>query len=183
NPKSKIRNPKYAMHRRSFLKQAVLAGAAAFVHPPLVLTPRRVRPRTAQGSLVFKPTYVQRGVGPHLLDWAYASDTKWDAFLSDITATKEGVTISDTKGEERFGVNVRWNVEGFGHLFITADNEGEHYTLPPEGQTVTLDLGHELAKSRVARNRRRLRAHTRSGFAPSRGLKGLLDLSEGYLED
>jgi endo-1,4-beta-xylanase len=180
--------------RRTFLKQAALAGAGlALAGPavaaPTVLTPRRVRPRTQRGTLVFRPTYVQRGRGPHLLDWAYASDPNWDTFYSDISATTDGVALSDTDGRERFGINVRWNVEDFGYLFLTADNAGEHYELPPSGRTQELDLGHELTRSRVARNRRRLAEHRRgehaaaSGYAPSREVQGLIDVAEGYHED
>ncbi|HYG70316.1 MAG TPA: endo-1,4-beta-xylanase, partial [Anaeromyxobacteraceae bacterium] len=177
------------LRRRSFLKQAALGGATLALAPsafaaPTVLTPRRVRRGTAAGTLVFRPTFSQRGVGPHLLDWAYATDHKWDAFHSNITAsTDAGVTISDTEGQERFGVDVRWNVEGFGYLFLTADNGGEHYTLPPEGRTVELNLNVELAKSRVMRNRRRLAEHVADGYAPSREVEGHLDLAEGYYED
>ncbi len=169
--------------RRTFLRQAGMAGAAALVTPPTILTPRRTRPRTARGSVVFRPHYVQRGVGPNLLDWAYASDAKWDAFRSDITASHDGVVITDARGEERFGVNVRWNVEGFGYLFLTADNGGEFYTLPPEGETTTFNLNAELARSRVVRNRERLGGHGTNGWRPSREVRAHLDLSEGYYED
>jgi len=176
-------------HRRDFLKTAALGGAALAIAPgalaaPTVLTRRRTRLNTAAGTLRFRPTFVQRGVGPHLLDWAYATDHKWDAFLSNITASAaEGVQISDTEGQERFGVDVRWNVEGFGYLFLTADNGGAHYALPPDGRTEELNLNVELAKSRVMRNRRRLAQHAAEGYAPSREVAGLLALSDGFYED
>lgn len=151
---------------------------------PLILTTPRVKRREATGTLSFRPYFMQRGVGPHLLDWAYASDSKWDAFHSNITASAEtGVVINDSEGQPRFGINPRWNVEGFGYIFITADNGGEMYELPPEGQSLELNLNYELAKSRVYRNRRRLTAHTTDGWTPSRSVQGYLDVSEGYLED
>ena len=175
--------------RRSFIKTSALAGAGLALAPaafaaPTILTPRRTPPRTSAGTLAFRPTYVQRGRGPHLLDWAYASDTEWDAFHSNITASPDtGVVISDAAGQERFGVDVRWNVEGFGYTFLTADNGGEYYALPPDGQTRELNLNVELAKSRVLRNRRRMAQHAPGGWQPSREVQGLLDLSEGYFED
>jgi endo-1,4-beta-xylanase len=175
--------------RRTFIQTAALAAAGAALAPsafaaPTVHTARRVRPRTQGGTLAFRPTYVQRGQGPHLLDWAYATDEKWDSFHSNITAAAAtGVTISDTEGQERFGVDVRWNVEGFGYLFLTADNGGEHYTLPPDGQTRELNLNVELAKSRVLRNRRRLARHAADGWQPSREVEGVLALSDGLYED
>lgn len=167
--------------RRSFLQHAA-AGAATLTFPT-ILTPRRSAPRTAAGTLVFEPVYVQRGMGPHLR-WAYASDTKWDAFKSDIVADENTrVVISDTMGQEKFAINTRWNVEGFGFIFITADNGGEFYELPSEGRTQTLNLNYELAKSRVVRNRKRLAKHQSNGWRPSRELQAYVDLSESYYED
>jgi endo-1,4-beta-xylanase len=176
--------------RRGFIKRTALAGAGAAAMSgtmfgfPTVLTGKKSIRSTDGGKLAFRPYYVQSGRGPHLLEWAYASDTNWDAFYSDITASeKEGVLISDTNGIEKFGVDVRWNVEGFGYIFITADNEGEYYTLPGKGTTVEFNLNYELARSRVARNRRRVALHGRDGWSPSRETRMYLDLSEGYLDD
>ena len=135
-----------------------------------------------KGTLVFRPYYPQSGRGPHLLDWAYCTDTAWDSFPSNIAATKDGVTISDTEGRDAFGINVRWNVEGFGYIFITADNAGEFYRLPASG-TKTLNLAFELLASRVARNAKRLAMHRAKGWTPSREVQAYVALSEGYQED
>lgn len=188
-----MRHNERALTRRTFMKSAALGGAGlALAAPaagaPLILTPARTRRDTAAGTLAFRPYYVQRGLGPHLEGtYAYASDTKWDAFHSNINATETGVVLSDTEGQERFGINTRWNVEGFGSGYITADNGGEFYTLPPTGETRELNLNFELAKSRVHRNRRRMAAHREAGGAvpwtPSRELEGYLAISEGYMED
>jgi len=158
-------------------------GAPASIGAPDVLTRSKVPARTAAGTLAFRSYTVQRGRGPHLLDWAYASDESWDAFHSNITAGPDGVRISDAEGREKFGVNVRWNVEGFGYTFLTADNAGEFYSLPPEGATDELNLPWEIARSRVARNRTRMRAHAGGGWMPSRELRALTDLSEELMED
>jgi endo-1,4-beta-xylanase len=136
-----------------------------------------------QGELIFRPYFVQVGRGPHLLDWAYASDVHWDAFHSNIRSSKDGVTISDTEGREKFGIDVRWNVEGFGYLYITADNAGQFYSLPASGTTRTLNLNYELARSRAARNKKRLQLHADSGWTPSRELTTFASLSEEYLAD
>jgi hypothetical protein len=175
--------------RRKFLKAGALAGigsaigSANVLSAPSILTRPRVPMSTVRGDLVFRPHFVQRGRGPHLLDWAYASDPAWDAFHSNITAATDGVRISDSEGHDRFGINVRWNVEGFGYTLITADNEGEFYTLPERGKTKELLLNFELAKSRVARNRRRLSEHVRNGWRPSKECRTIHDLSEQLLED
>ena len=138
---------------------------------------------TSKGTLAFRPSFVQAGRGPHLLDWAYATDMHWDSFHADITASRDGVVISDTGGRDKFGINVRWNVEGFGYIFLTADNEGAGYELPAAGLTTTLNLNHELLRSRVSRNRRRMQAHEKDGWTPSRELAGHIALSEDYLRD
>ena len=175
--------------RRKFLKTTALAGlgsaigsATVLSAPSLLTRPRTVRV-TAGGDLVFRPYYVQKGRGPHLLEWAYASDTNRDAFHSNISASGEGVKISDAEGKKNFCVDVRWNVEGFGYLFMTADNGGAFYQLPPEGKTSELNLNYELARSRIARNGARLTGHMKSGWKPSREVLSLVGTSEGYRED
>ena len=138
---------------------------------------------TVAGELDFRPYFVQAGHGPHLLDWAYASDERWDAFRSNITSSRDGVSISDAGGRTKFGINVRWNVEGFGYLYITADNGGEYYTLPAAGTARTVNLNYELARSRVVRNGKRIAAHRSSGWKPSREVEMFVGLSEELLND
>ncbi|MFO7446267.1 MAG: endo-1,4-beta-xylanase [Ignavibacteriaceae bacterium] len=193
------------MKRREFIKKTALAGAGAVVaanellSAPLILTSKRTITNTEKGELIFKPYFIQDGAGPHLgmvksfenigsaewdfPSWAFASDTEWDAFYSNIFATKEGVKISDTEGRDKFGINVRWNVEGFGYIYMTADNAGEFYQLPKSGRFETLNLNLELAKSRAAKNRERIREFVKEGWSPSRDLKPYIDLSEEYLAD
>jgi hypothetical protein len=171
------------------MKSAAFAGLGAAVgtrtvlSAPSILTRPRTETPTGAGELLFRPRYCQRGRGPHLLEWAYAGDTKGDAFHSNISATREGVRISDTEGHESFTIEARWNVEGFGYLFLTADNAGEFYRLPPAGKSVELNLNVELARSRVARNARRLARHTTKGWKPSREVARLLEISSGYMEE
>ncbi|MBN1466207.1 hypothetical protein JXA02_10615, partial [candidate division KSB1 bacterium] len=169
-----------SVNRRQFLQGASLFGMA--LAAPSVLTSRTAAAKTSGGELIFKPHFVQKGVGPHLLEWAYASDENWDAFWSDISASADGVSISDTGGRKRFGIDVRWNVEGFGYIYITLDNGGEFYELP-RGGAQTLNLNFEAARSRVLRNRRRAQSLQESGWAPSREVRALLDLAEELYDD
>ncbi len=177
------------MDRRKFLRDTALAGIGTAISTrklfaaPMILTPKRTPARTAAGQVAFRPVYVQKSLGPNLLNWAYATDSNWDTFHSNINADNKGVYISDTEGHEKFGVNVRWNVEGFGYTFITADNAGEFYELPPEGKTLNLNLNYELAASRVARNRLRSSLHSRDGWQASHEAAGFLALSEEYLAE
>ena len=175
--------------RRKFLKDSAFAGVGAalaagpVLSTPSVLTRPRVTRPTTQGELTFRPYFVQSGRGPHLLEWAYASDVSRDAFHSNITAAKDGVKISDTEGKKKFAIDVRWNVEGFGYIFITADNGGAFYELPPAGKASEFHLNLELARSRVIRNRDRVQLHGKNGWKPSREVRGLADLSEELLSD
>ena len=176
------------MKRRSFVKNIAYTGtgivtASSAISLPTILTASRTKQSTEAGTLIFRPHFVQSGIGPHLLDWAYASDENWDSFLSNISASNEGVKISDTNGTRKFGIDVRWNVEGFGYIYITADNGGEFYTLPANGKSLSLNLNYELAKSRVLRNDKRLRSLQKNGWKPSKEVEALNDLSASYYED
>ncbi|HEX2982450.1 MAG TPA: endo-1,4-beta-xylanase, partial [Ignavibacteriales bacterium] len=116
-------------------------------------------------------------------DWAYACDKNWDAFHSNIAAGRDGIKISDTEGVDKFSIEARWNVEGFGYIFITADNGGEFYSLPASGKTAELNLVYELAKSRIFRNRRRMNKHKTAGYVPGTEVSSLIDLSEELFHD
>ena len=178
----------HRLNRRAFLLRSgaavvggTLAGAAG---GPTVLTARRSAPSTTRGTLAFVPTLVQQGRGPHLSELVYASDGNEDAFHSDIRVEKGRVVVTDAHGHRGgFGISVRWNVEGFGHLFLTADNGGRLYELPSSGQERTFSLNLELARSRAARNARRLAELSRGGWTPSRETRAYLALSDEYLAD
>lgn len=143
----------------------------------------RTQSSTAKGELVFQPYFVQKGIGPHISDWAFATDHNWDTFRSDIRVDSEGVKVTDTKGTKRFGINVRWNVEGFGYNDYTADNGGEFYSLPGSGKKTVYNLNYEIARSRIIRNRRRIEQFQKKGFTLSREASTFINLSENLLDD
>lgn len=136
----------------------------------------------ADKALIFKPYFNQKGRGPHLDEFVFLMDGSGDTFHSDVAVSNQGVTITDTEGVEKFSLNVRWNVEGFGYLAMPADNGGDFYTLPKFGER-RLNLNFELAKTRVYRNRRRWDLFKRDGWSVSRELAAFIDLSENYLAD
>ncbi len=129
------------------------------------------------GKLIFKPYFTQKGRGPHLFDFVMTTDEKGDAFHSDIKVTGSGIEISDTEGRDKFAISVRWNVEGYGYLFMPADSGGEFYSVPPAGERV-LNLNYELAETRIFRNRERLKEFTGMNWKPGSEINHLLDLSE-----
>jgi endo-1,4-beta-xylanase len=150
---------------------------------PTILTTSRTIKNTEQGELLFKPIFVQKGRGPHIYELVWATDENWDTFYSNISLTKEGIKISNTEGVDKFGINARWNVEGFGWTNITADNGGEFYTLPPKGNSNEFILNYECTKSRVARNKKRIQKLKSDGWIPSKEVVMHLDLSEGLYDD
>ncbi len=129
------------------------------------------------GKLIFKPYFVQKGRGPHLFDFVMSIDEKGDAFHSDIKVTGRGIEISDTEGRNKFAISVKWNVEGYGFLFMPSDNGGEYYNLSSSGENV-LNLNYELAKTRVIRNRERVNRFTGQNWEQGPEIDHLLDLSE-----
>lgn len=190
------------MERREFLKKSTVAGLGAAIltnelfSAPAVLTNSKSVMNTEKGKLIFKPYIVQTGKGPHLgsikslenmgpqewdfPSWAFASDNDWDAFHSNIWVDNNGVTISDAEGKDKFGINVRWNVEGFGYIYMTADNGGEFYELPKIGNEKTFNLNFELAKSRVIANNNRLNKFSKENYLPNKEVKSFLDLSDEF---
>lgn len=176
--------------RRNFIRNSALAGfgtivsTSALLSAPTLLLDEKIKKSTQQGELLFRPYFVQEGKGPHLYTLSWATDKNWDTFYSDIHIDdSKGVMISDAKGTDKFGINVRWNVEGFGWTNITADNNGEFYTLPREGKSIDLNLNYELCGSRVTRNRNRLKDLTSKGWKPSPEVLMLVNLSEQFYED
>lgn len=194
------------MKRRDFIKTSLLASAGVILPgntilnaAPTILTKRRTDPNFEMGELIFKPHFVQSGKGPHLgmvksfesigpsewdfPSWAFASDSEGDAFYSNIFSSNDGIKVSNTNGKQKFGINVRWNVEGFGYIYMTADNNGEFYELPAKGKHKSYNLNYELAKSRVFRNTERIDLFTNEGWVPPKDLKMFIDLSEDHLAD
>jgi len=137
--------------RRKFIQQSTIAGVGtllasnSILAAPGLLLKSRTSKITEGGELLFIPHFVQKGRGPHLYELTWATDKDWDTFYSNIGISEKGVSISDTKGIDKFGINVRWNVEGFGWTNITADNGGEFYSLPTSGSTQNFNLNYELS--------------------------------------
>lgn len=177
------------LSRRKFIKSSAIAGAgtilasSSILAAPELLLKSRVIKNSSQGELIFVPYYVQKGRGPNLYELAWATDNEWEPFYSNIQINANGVSISDSKNIDKFGINVRWNVEGFGWTNITADNGGEFYSLPSTGKTQNLNLNYELCKSRVVRNRHRLNNLKKNGWVPSSEVMMLVNLSEQFYED
>ncbi len=160
--------------RRDFLRTGGLGAAAAMAGvfsgtPSLFAKPA--------GDLLFRP-YPH----PWMPDFnsAYLADELEDPFLSGIRVDHDGIVIPADTGTRRFSVNARWYVEGFGYLYLSADNAGEYFS-PQEGGR--FNLNQEFARSRVSRNRAVLQRYEQGGCRFSREVRHLTALAEELLED
>src|SRR5512140_1841545 len=102
--------------RRSFLKVGALGAGTLFAHS-------RLAPLFAQtpDRLVFHP-YLPQGAPD--LTWAYATDAKVEPFKSAMTVERDGIVAPNSIGQ-KFAVNARWYVPGFGYVGLAADNGGD----------------------------------------------------------
>src|SRR4030067_1759403 len=101
------------MKRRDFIRKSTIVGSTSLLpaeqifSAPTILTKSRTVKRTLKGELLFKPYYVQKGRGPHLYNLVWATDQNCDTFHSNIQFINDVITISDSKGVEKFGINGR----------------------------------------------------------------------------
>ncbi len=171
------------MSRRDFLKTgatgaAVIAASPLVKHLPASSAPVPRVPK--KGDLLFVPH-------PHAdmpaIDFAYASDEEDQPFKSRMFVSVDGIDVPRDFGHKPFAVNLRWYVEGFGYLWLCADNGGKLYDIGDPGGGRVFNLNLEIAKSRVARNARVFEQYRNSGTQFSAEIQGLKALSENLLND
>lgn len=149
------------------------------------------RPKAAC-ELAFRP-YPHPLVGE--LTWAYLADENGDPFQAPIDIARDGIRIPDALRDRSFSVNARHFVEGFGHVWLEADNGGAFFGADDFGSDSRRNLNFEFARSRVARNRATLEryGHGRAGHRDARHAPrnsdfetetvGLHDLAQQLAED
>ena len=161
------------MNRRQLLK----TGVAALTLPALgfggpFVAARRDEPLAFQGY-------------PHPLmpefDFAYAADADGDPFRT-LPVSRGRIGVPDGMGERPFGVNARWFVEGFGHVWLEADNGGRYYSREDVAGGRLMNLNLEFARSRVARNVDALDRYRAAGTEFSAEVRHLHDLARDVLE-
>lgn len=167
-----------AFSRRQFLKRGGL-GAAALLATPLGGGAAPFFSRR-QGSLVFRPY-------PHPLTpeigLAYATDAKGDPFKAPIEVTADGIVIPESVARRPFALNARWFVEGFGNVWLDADNGGRLFTADDFSGPGVRNLNLAFAETRVARNTGQMARYRREGTTFSAEVEGLHALSQELLED
>ncbi|MBN2413084.1 endo-1,4-beta-xylanase [candidate division KSB1 bacterium] len=166
------------LSRRSFFK----TGAAAAASMALPFTAAGLNSVFAQTNheLIFRPY-------PHPwmpeFTYAYAADENEDPFKSSISVNRQGVVVPTDFGDRRFSVNARWFVEGFGYIWLSADNGGEYYSLKDFKNGNPLNLNYEFAKSRIFRNREVKERYNKNGVIFSSEVEHLFDLSEELFKE
>ena len=157
--------------RREVLKKGVL-GAAGLAAGPAVWARSKSR-----ADLVLRPY-------PHPLqrtvDWAYLTDANGDAFQAPVDVTQAGVVVPQGI-DKPFGINARWFVEGFGYVWLEADNGGEMYRPGDYSALGSGNLNLEFARTKVAQNRERVRRYAEADFGTE--TRELHDLAQQLLED
>jgi GH35 family endo-1,4-beta-xylanase len=164
------------LSRRQFLRTGALGAAAVagshFITP---LSPLILRSPEEAVFRAYPPARMPA------MSWAYASDEHEDPFKSSVSAGREGIVVPNDIGKKKFSVNTRWLVEGFGYLWLAADNDGEYYDLG--GMESRLNLNYEIARSRVGRNHRVLTRYRKEGTQFSSEVIHLMALAEELLRD
>lgn len=163
--------------RREFLKTTAL-GSAALALRPFAPVWSTVVPRI-DDALVFRPY-------PHPLtpeiNFVYATDAMGDPFKSAIEVRPEGIVVPPSVGETPFALNARWFVEGFGNVFLDADNGGKLYTRDDFTAREPLILNRAFAETRVVRNRAVMARYEQQGTVFSAEVRHLQDLASELLE-
>jgi endo-1,4-beta-xylanase len=161
--------------RRAVLKTGLL-GAAGLAVAPLSGF-RSVYARTSQ-DLTLRPY-------PHPLtgefNFAYATNAHGDPFAV-LPVDSSGVRLARGVVDQPFGINGRHFVEGFGNVWLEADNAGRMFSPDdlPGGNGV---LNVEFARTKVARNNERIERYRNEGTSFSTEVRHLHDLSSELLED
>ncbi len=165
------------LNRRNFLKKGAIGAAGLTLLPAATSFSPFIH---TQGDLLFRPY-------PHPLmppvENAYVSDAQGDPiYMGELPVSEAGITIEEEKRDEPFGVNAMWFVEGFGYIWLTADNGGRLYSADDfmSGRRA-LNLNREFARTRVGRNHNLLERYGGTTFSSE--VKNLHALSQQLLED
>ncbi|MHB8579259.1 MAG: endo-1,4-beta-xylanase [Ignavibacteriaceae bacterium] len=167
-----------SISRRNFLKTSTI-GTAALVATPTFAGFEKIFPKI-NGEMVFRPY-------PHpwmpKIDFVYAADENEDPIKSGINIASYGISVPKDLGLQKFSINTRWFVEGFGFVFLSADNGGEYFSGDDLNSGRKFNLNYEFARSRVTRNRNILKKYEKDGTNFSNEVKDLVVLSEELYED
>ncbi len=165
-------------NRRDFIRASLLGATGLSLAPCASAWGAAVSRR--RDSLVFKPF-------PHPLTpeigLVYATDVHGDPFKSPITVSQQGIVVPESVAGQPFALNARWFIEGFGYVWLEADNAGRFYSREDFTGNTTHNLNVAFAQSRVTRNQEVLSRYRDKGTVFSTEVRGLHDLSQELLAE
>lgn len=80
-----------------------------------------------------------------------------------------------------YKIHILWEVPGFGKVILSADNEGDGYSLESQGEELILDFNYEAAKSNVATLQRDYKMLKSQGYSISSSVAEGLNLGNEHL--
>lgn len=164
--------------RRKFLKTGAI-GTASMIASPIMKNYSRIY-SSVNADMIFKPY-------PHpwmpKMDFVYAADENDDPFKSSISIGQDGVIIPKDFGNQKFSVNARWFINGFGFIYLSADNGGNYYSINDLKGQKEFNLNYEFAKSRIIRNRSIKKKYEKEKVVFSNEVNDLVNLSENLFDD
>jgi endo-1,4-beta-xylanase len=148
---------------------------------PLVQPLRLVdaRPSTIE-PLVFRPHL--HPLTPDL-GFVYLADALGDPFRSAVETTPDGIVVPPEAGRTPFSLHARWFVEGFGRVWLDADNDGELYSRADFHRREPINLSVAFAETRLRRNQLIMDRYRRGGFIHSSEVRHLHALSAELLDE
>ena len=162
--------------RRDILKAGALGAAGALIGVPAWGRPL-LRPRD---GLVLRP--YPHPVQPPLTR-VFATDTSGDAFQSAVEVTTDGVVVPEAMAATPFALHAKWYVEGFGYVWLAADNGGRLFSADDVRGSGVRNLNVEFARTTVAQNEAVIRRYAAEGTSFSSEVRHLHALSRELLSD
>lgn len=80
-----------------------------------------------------------------------------------------------------YRVHILWEVEGFGKIMLSADNEGKGYSVDEQGGEIVLNFNYEAAKSEISALQRDYDLFKSQGYSISDSIHDDLNLSREHL--
>ena len=169
--------------RRKFLKKGMVGAAA--------MAAAAATPAAESWAAPFIHTRSDLHFRPHPhplmppLQNVYLRDELGDPIYDSILeVTEAGVRVPEGTRKGPFAVHARWYVEGFGYVFLEADNGGNYFSADDfASRRRALNLNSEFARTRVTRNEQLLLQYRTTGTRFSSEVEGLHALARQLLED
>jgi len=116
-------------------------------------------------------TLIQEFPGPDNIENAtrpvYTTDFYWRVIRSQFMWDRAIFLVSLNTPNV---LNIPWDVPGFGKVVLRADNDGKGFTLTRQGETITINLNHELAKTECRLLRESYEKYLNEGYIFSNNL-------------